>query len=485
MQVNTMASIPQKWLVVMTVLLGTFTIILNNSMLNPAVPHLMAVFEADAVATGWVITIFMVTMGMIMPLTGYLGDKFGKKQLYMAGLILFLTGSLLGSMSWDLSSLIFFRGMQGVGGGVMMPLAMALIFEVFPKNERGLATGVFGISAMMAPTIGPTLGGLIIEMGTWQWLFLCNIPTGLLSLFFSIVYLKQTKKVAGIRFDLAGFVTVTLGVGTILFALGRVSELVHLADPVNLSLIIAGTVSLVFFVKIENRSEQPLLDLSIFKVPAYTYSVLVAMIGSISLFGGIFLLPLLIQQVYGYGAIVTGLTFLPAALLAGIFMSIGGRILDKQGPALVVTLGLSIGTVGTLILGFIGMETALWVIFVLNALRGIGMGLSNMPATTSGMNAIPERFVSRGSAMNNVLRQMSSAMGIVFVSIYFEVRRSQVMAANGLTIEEANLTAITEGFILIAILMLISIPAGILLGREHKKQVQAEAADEAQQQSGS
>ncbi|WP_280772282.1 DHA2 family efflux MFS transporter permease subunit [Salipaludibacillus daqingensis] len=466
-----MAKIPQKWLVVITVLLGTFTIILNNSMLNPAVPHLMNVFDSDAVATGWVITIFMVTMGMIMPLTGFLGDKFGKKQLYIAGLCLFILGSILGSLSWDLSSLIFFRGLQGVGGGVMMPLSLALIFEAFPRKERGLATGVWGIAAMMAPTIGPTLGGVIIEMGTWEWLFLFNIPTGVLGLIFSIVYLKQTEKVANIRFDLLGFITVTLGVGSMLFALGRVSELSHLRDVTNISLFIVGIISLILFVRIENRTDQPLLDLSIFKIPAYTYSVWVAMISSVSLFGGIFLLPLLIQQVYGLGAIMTGLTFLPAALLTGVFMTIGGRLLDKQGPAIIVTTGLTIVAVGTLLLGFIGMETAIWVIFVLNAVRGIGMGLSTMPATTAGMNSIPEKFVSRGSAMNNVLRQMSSALGIVFVSIYFEVRRGQVMANNSsIPIEEASLTAITEGFFVIAVLAFLSIPAGVLLGKEYKKQ---------------
>lgn len=477
-----MARIPEKWLVVITVLLGTFTIILNNSMLNPAVPHFMQVFEADAVATGWVITIFMVTMGMVMPLTGYLGDKFGKKQLYMSGLTLFLAGSVLGSLSWDLQSLIFFRGLQGIGGGVMMPLSMALIFEVFPKNERGLATGVWGIAAMMAPTIGPTLGGVIIEMGSWQWLFLSNIPTGLLGLIFSMLYLKQTGRVSDIRFDKLGFISVTVGVGSILFALGRVSSLNHLLDPLNWGFISLGVVSLILFIKIENRTEQPLLDLSIFKVPAYTYSVWVAMISSISLFGGIFLLPLLIQQVYGYGAIMTGLTFLPAALLTGVFMTVGGRLLDKQGPSLIVTAGLIIVAVGTAILGFIGMDTAIWVIFLLNALRGIGMGLSTMPATTSGMNAIPEKFISRGSAMNNVLRQMSSALGIVFVSIYFEVRRGQVMAANGMSLEEASLTAITEGFLIMAVLAFLSVPAGILLGKEYNKQRRAQAADRGEAQ---
>ncbi|WP_370640457.1 MDR family MFS transporter [Salipaludibacillus sp. CUR1] len=482
MQVSLMAKIPEKWLVVITVLLGTFTIILNNSMLNPAVPHFMQVFDADAVATGWVITIFMVTMGMVMPLTGYLGDKFGKKQLYMSGLTLFLAGSVLGSLSWDLQSLIFFRGLQGIGGGVMMPLSMALIFEVFPKNERGLATGVWGIAAMMAPTIGPTLGGVIIEMGSWQWLFLSNIPTGLVGLIFSMLYLKQTGRVSDIRFDKLGFISVTVGVGSILFALGRVSSLNHLLDPLNWGFISLGVVSLILFIKIENRTAQPLLDLSIFKVPAYTYSVWVAMISSISLFGGIFLLPLLIQQVYGYGAIMTGLTFLPAALLTGVFMTVGGRLLDKQGPSLIVTTGLIIVAVGTAILGFIGMDTAIWVIFLLNALRGIGMGLSTMPATTSGMNAIPEKFISRGSAMNNVLRQMSSALGIVFVSIYFEVRRGQVMAANGMSLEEASLTAITEGFLIMAVLAFLSVPAGILLGKEYNKQRRAQAADRGEAQ---
>ncbi|MDQ0254161.1 EmrB/QacA subfamily drug resistance transporter [Evansella vedderi] len=470
-----MSKVPQKWLVVITVLLGTFTIILNNSMLNPAVPHLMEVFSADAVATGWVITIFMVTMGITMPITGYLGDKFGKKQLYMVGLGLFIIGSILGAISWDLPSLILFRGLQGIGGGMMMPTSMALIFEVFPRKERGLATGIYGIAAMMAPTIGPTLGGFIIELGTWQWLFLCNIPTGVLGLLFSWIYLKQTAKVEGISFDLSGFVTVTLGVGSILLALGRVSEIAHLTDPLNITLFVVGVMAIVLFIKIENNKEQPLLDLSIFKIPAFSYSVWIASISSISLFGGIFLIPLLIQNVFGYGAIITGLSFLPAALLSGIFMSIGGRILDRHGPSAVVTVGLSIGTIGTFFLGFVSMETALWLIFVLNALRGIGMGLSTMPSTTAGMNTIPEKFISRGSAMNNVLRQMSSALGIVFISIYFEVRRSQIVATNGVVIEEASLQAINEGFIVIAVLSLISIPAGILLGKEYKKYQRKEA----------
>ncbi len=460
--------LPEKWLVVIAVLLGTFTIILNNSMLNPAIPYLMDVFDADAVSTGWVITIFMVAMGITMPLTGYLGDKFGKKKLYLAGLVIFMIGSILGSFSWDLSSLILFRGIQGIAGGLMMPLSMALIFEVFPRHERGLATGIWGIASMMAPTIGPTVGGIIIEAGSWQWLFLFNIPIGLVGIIIGAMYLKNTNKVAGISFDKWGFLTVTIGVGAILYGLGRVSALDHLIEPFNLALFVIGFISIFLFIKIENRHEQPLLDLSIFKNKAYTYSVWIGISTSIALFGGIFLIPLLIQHVFGLGPVITGLVFLPSALFTGIFMTIGGRLLDRHGPLFIVTSGLVIMTVFTLVLGFTTMETSLITIFILMALRGIGQGLSTMPATTAGMNSIPDKFISRGSAMNNVLRQMSSALGIVFISIYYEVRRVQVFASVD-TMQEASLQAIKEGFFLLAFIALLTIPLGWMLGKASKK----------------
>lgn len=460
---------PEKWLVVIAVLLGTFTIILNNSMLNPAVPHLMKVFGADAVSTGWVITIFMVTMGITMPLTGYLGDKYGKKTLYLAGLLLFTVASLLGSFSWDLSSLILFRGIQGIAGGFMMPLSMALIFEAFPRHERGLATGIWGIAAMMAPTVGPTIGGFIIESGSWQWLFLVNVPSGVLGIVIGAMYLKNTNKVKEISFDKWGFLTVTLGVGAILYALGRISAVEHFTQPLNLVLIMIGFISLFIFVKIENRVEQPLLDLSILKNKAYMYSIWISISTSLALFGGIFLIPLLIQHVYGLGAVVTGLVFLPAALFSGIFMTIGGRMLDKSGPMFVVTSGLVLTALCTIVLGFTTIGTSIYLIVLLMAIRGMGQGFSTLPAQTAGMNAIPDQFVTRGSAMNNVLRQMSSALGIVFISIYYEVRKVQVLPTVE-TMQEASLKAINEGFLILGVIAFLTIPLGILLGKEAKKQ---------------
>ncbi|KHF38599.1 MFS transporter [Halalkalibacter okhensis] len=455
-------------MVVVAVLLGSFTMILNNSMLNPAVPQLMNVFHSDAVATGWVITIFMVTMGMTVPVTGYLGDRFGKKKLYIIGLAIFVLGSLLGSLSWNLSSLIIFRGLQGVGGGIMMPLSMALIFEAFPRKERGLATGVWGISAMMAPTIGPTFGGFLLETLDWTYLFLVNVPFGLLGLWFAFRYLPTTTANKQITFDKYGFLTITFGVGLILYSLGRMSELAHLTNPVNLALVAVGIILIYIFVQIERKEEQPLLDLALFRVPAYTYSMVIASVSSVGLFAGLFLIPLLIQQVYGFGPIMTGLIFLPSALLTGVFMSVGGRILDRKGATGIISTGLIVVAIGTFPLGFLSLETSIALIFFWMAIRGIGMGLSSMPSTTTGMNAIPSHLISRGSAMNNVVRQMSSALGIVFVSIYYEVRRGQLMASLG-SLEEASLQAINEGFMVIAVVTAISIPIAFLLEKAASK----------------
>lgn len=464
-----MKRIPEKWMVVIAVLLGAFTMILNNSMLNPAIPYFQETFNADAVSVGWIITIFMVAMGMTMPLTGYLSEKLGKKMLFISGLAMFVLASLCGSMAWSLASVIFFRALQGIAGGVMMPLAMALIFEVFPRNERGRAMGIWGIAAMLAPTIGPTLGGFIIEKATWPFLFLANVPTGILGIIISAKYLKSPSRNPDRKFDFKGFVAVTVGVGAILIALGQMQVISQLTDPFNLLLLAVGLISLFLFGWIEKRAHQPLLNLSLFRIPVYSLAVWISSIGTVGLFTSIFLLPFLIQNVYGYNAIVTGLVLLPSAAFTGIFMNIGGRVLDKRGPSVVVPVGLAISAVMMFLLFNIDLYTPLWIIVVLMMLRGTGMGLTNMPATTTGMNSIPESMVAQGSAMNNVIRRMSSAMGVVFVSIFFQVRKTQLMTIGEET-KTAALHAINEAFFMIGVLTLLTVPAGIILGSKVKQQ---------------
>lgn len=447
-----------KWLVVLAVLTGTFTVVLNNSMLNPVLPKFQEIFNTDAVGTGWILTIFMIAMGMVMPLTGYLGDRFGKKKVYIAGLILFVFGSVMGALSSTLSLVIIARAVQGIAGGLMMPNAMALIFQVFPKNERGFAVGIYGIAVMIAPAIGPTLGGIISIHFDWFYLFLINIPFAILSLIFSIKYLVTTEPNRSVKFDTIGFILVTIGIGSLLYVLGQGRDIEHFANFTNISLIIIGIIALIIFIKYEVKQEQPLLNLSVFKIKTFRYSMYVTVAASIGLFSALFLLPYLLQDVYGYSEIETGLIFLPSAIASGIFMTIGGKILDVKGPKYVVPIGILIITVASVLFGFVNITTGFWILLIINTLHGFGLGFGNMPATTAGMNAIPEHLVAQGSAMNNLIRQIASSVAIVFFSIYFELRRGQMMLNESISYQEASLQAINESFIISGVLVIISIP---------------------------
>jgi len=457
--------LPKKWLVVITVLFGTFTVILNNSLLNPALPKFMEIFDADAVSVSWIMTIFMLTTGMTLPVTGYLADRFGKKQVYLTGLGLFVAMSFFGSFSWNLSSIIFFRAMQGIAGGLMMPLSMALIFDAFPKNERGLATGVWGIASMMAPTIGPTIGGLIIELGNWHWLFLMNLPTGLLCFFLGLKFLTSTRSDRSRRFDLVGFLTITAGLGCLLFGLGQIATLEDLLSVLNLSLLMIGVLLIAIFVFYELKQEEPLLKLSVFKNRTYRKSISISSVQTMSLFSGVFLIPILVQSVYGYSPIVTGLIFLPSGLFMGICVTLAGRILDRRGAKGVVTTGLIITGLTSLLLGMLSLESPLWVIFMLMALRGIGLGLSNMPATTAGLNAISDNLVAQGAAINNVMRRLSASLVIVMISIFYEVRRAQLFA-QGRSVEAGSLQAVNEVFIILALVVLLMMPIALKLNKQ-------------------
>jgi EmrB/QacA subfamily drug resistance transporter len=464
-----MKKIPERWMVVVAVLLGTFTVILNNSMLNPAVPHFEKVFHASSVSTSWIITVYMVGMGMTMPLTGYLSEKLGKRRLYMTGLVLFAIASILGAFAWSLGSVIFFRAMQGIAGGTMMPLSMALIFEVFPRHQRGAAMGVWGIAGMVAPALGPTVGGFIIEQFSWKFLFLSNVPVAILAFIFSFIYLKSPSRNPDRKFDTKGFIAVTIGVGSILYSLGRMQTVDQLTNPVNLALIAFGMICLIVFGLMERRTEQPLLNLSLFKTTAFSLSVWISSVGKIGLFTTIFLVPYLIQNVYGLSPVVTGFVLFPSAIFSGIFMNIGGRVLDKKGPLFVVPFGLAITTIMMLSLGIVGLHTSILAIAFLMILRGTGQGLTNMPATTTGMNSIPDKMVAQGSSMNNVVGQVGSAFAIAFVSIFFGVRKAAFIAA-GDSARVASLHAINEAFLIIAALMILTIPAGILLGKKFEQQ---------------
>jgi EmrB/QacA subfamily drug resistance transporter len=456
MNTGTNSSAPvRRWPVVVTVLLGTLAVSLNNTALNPAIPAFMAAFEIDAVTASWIMTGFMISMGMTMPVTGFLGHRFGKKALYLFGLALFAGGSCIGALATSMSWVIAARGIQGVAGGLMIPLSLALIFEVYPKDQRGKITGWWGTAVMLAPAVGPVVGGLVVQFFDWHALFVMNLPASVISGLIGMCCLPASSDREPRKFDWQGFVLVTLSVGTLLMTLSRVTHKTALTDPLNVSLIVAALLCLALFVRVELRQAQPLLNLGVFAIRSYSLSVIIVAVQSVGMFGSIVLIPLLLQAVLGYGATWTGLVLFATAVCASAFSNLGGTRLDAKGPRGVVTAGLLVTAAATLAFGFIHEHSALWLIFALMMARGIGLGLSYIPVTTAGLNAIPDPLVTQGSAMNNILRRVTASIAIVLVSIYFELRRTQLMS-DGVAPVTGSMTAINEIFFAIGLLILLT-----------------------------
>ncbi|MDT3699292.1 MAG: DHA2 family efflux MFS transporter permease subunit [Thermincola sp.] len=404
-----------KWLALGVVVIGTFMAILDTSIVNIAIPKMMNVFGVSTDEIKWVLTAYMLTMGAVIPLTGYLGDRFGTKKVYIWALISFTAGSALCGFAWSNSAMIAARIIQAIGGGMIMPVSMSILYQVVPQEERGMALGIWGIAAMAAPAIGPTLSGYIVEHLDWRLIFTINIPVGVIGVILTGIILEEFPKRPTKGFDYLGFLSCTAGLGCILYVLGEGSA-IDWSQFSNVFLILIGVFSLILFVANELTHEDPLLDLRLLKIWPFTLSILISGAINIAMFGGIFLLPLYLQNLQGYSAMQTGVLLFPSAVATGITMPIGGRLFDKVGAKPVVIPGLILMTLSTYFLSEISLETSPNVIILLTVVRGIGMGLAMMPSSTQGMNAIPRHLVGRASALSNVIRQVAGSLGITILT---------------------------------------------------------------------
>lgn len=404
--------------VLVVIVIGTFMAILDGTIVNVSLPKMISVFNSSPEHAQWIVTAYMLTLGIIMPVSGYLGDRFGYKRMYSSALLLFVLGSLLCGMAWSVNSLIVFRVIQALGGGIMMPLGMAILYQNYPREKMGMVLGIWGIAVMLAPAIGPALGGYLVDYASWRLIFYFNVPVGILNIFLATSRLRETQLVKGHRFDYIGVVTSTIGFFCLLLALSQGNRFGWNSPYIVFLLFLAGF-SLAILVHNELHHSEPLLDLRLFKNYIFAISIVVSSIISIGMYGVIFLIPLLLQSILGQSAMQTGLILFPAALASGIVMPFSGRLFDRYGPRTIVVGGLAVLVVTTYMLHTFNAMTPFSVMIFWLAARGLGMGFCFMPSTTAGMNTVPPHLVGRASALNNVIRQVASAFGIsMFISVF-------------------------------------------------------------------
>lgn len=397
------------------IIVGTFMAVLDSSIVNVAIPKMMTIFGASTEAIEWVLTGYMITMAIVIPLTGYLTDRFGSKRVYIFALSVFTIGSGLCGLATSTETMVAARVIQAIGGGMIMPVGMSMIYMIVPKEKRGFAIGIWGIAAMAAPAIGPTLSGYIIQYLNWRIIFTLNIPIGIVGVTLAVLYLKDTGEHHKRTFDFLGAITSGVCLYTLLLALSEGNQR-GWESPYIVGLFITSIICLFLFINIELSSAEPLLELRVFKYFSFTLSVCISSITAIAMFGVVFLIPLYLQNLRGYTPVQTGIMMLPAALVTGIMMPFSGRIFDKHGARWVTLIGICLLAICTWQLTKLTLETSYITVVLVLALRGLGMGLSSMPSQTAGMNDIPQELVARATAINTTIRQVAGSLGIAILT---------------------------------------------------------------------
>ncbi|MDT7773122.1 MAG: hypothetical protein QOC67_2046, partial [Pseudonocardiales bacterium] len=336
-------------------------------------------------------------------------------------------GSALCGVAWDLDSLVAFRVVQAIPGGILPVVTLSMVYRIVPREKIGAAMGMYGLGIVFAPAIGPTLGGYLVEYVDWRLIFFINVPVGLIGLASALLVLPRFPAGNAGRFDVLGFLTIAGGLFTLLLALSKGQDWGWTGYRV-LVLFTYSALSLATFVVIELGTEEPLLDVRVFRYWPFTNSLLLIAVLSVGLFGVLFYVPLVLQQAQNLGAFHTGLVLLPQALVMGVIMPFAGRLYDRIGPRWPAVVGLTIVALGTYLLHNLTPDTTRSHMMALLAFRASGMGLAMMPIMTGGLAVIPTELVSRASAFNNVVQRISAALGLALLTALLTRQQAQQFA---------------------------------------------------------
>ena len=411
--------LPYKWIVACVVIFGTFMSILDSTIVNIAIPRLQSAFGTDLNSVQWVLTAYTLAQGVATPLTAFFADRIGIKRFYMMSLVGFTLGSALCGLAWSLPVLIIFRIFQGATGAFLTPLAITLLYREFPPQERGTVMGAFGVPILVAPAIGPTIGGYIVTYINWQLIFYINLPIGIVGILMAFFFLREGEIIRDKHFDIPGFILSAIGLGLVLYGLSDASTDGWLSGPV-LGSLVGGALLLVIFVAVEldiaRRGRQPLLELSVFSDRSFTTSSIASLLVVFSLFGGLFLIPVYLESLRGLSAFNAGLVLLPQAFASMVAMLIGGRLVDKFGVRAIVIPGLIIMSVALWLYSFLDVYIPIGQFQWLLILRSCGIGLCMQPLMVSALANIEPRRLSQASSVSTTLRFVGSSLAIAIIA---------------------------------------------------------------------
>jgi EmrB/QacA subfamily drug resistance transporter len=404
-------------LVASVVVLGAIMSILDVTVVNVAINTLARDFNTSLSTIQWVATGYTLALATVIPLTGWAADRFGTKRLYLMSITLFVLGSVLSGMAWSAEALIAFRVVQGLGGGMLMPLGMTILTRAAGTQRVGRVMAIIGVPMLLGPIVGPILGGYLVESWSWHWIFFINVPIGAAALLLSSRVLPRDVPQPAHRLDWLGFALLSPGLAAVIYGLAKTSGAGGFGSPQVLIPIALGAAALAVFVWHGLRTREALIDLRLFANRVFSASSVTLILMVISVFGAMLLLPLYLQVVRGESPMDTGLLLAPQGFGAMIAMPIAGQLTDRTGVGRIVPFGLVVVALSFLGLTQIAADTSYWLLGAILFLQGLGMGFTMMPTFSGAMQTLRRRDVARASTTLNITQQVGASIGTAVMSV--------------------------------------------------------------------
>jgi len=417
---DTNPAIPQinPWLIVISVMFGTFMEVLDTTVVNVSLPHIAGNLSATPEEATWALTSYLVANAIILPITGWLANYFGRKRLLMSAVVGFTTASFFCGFAPTLAWLVIFRIIQGLTGGVLQPLSQAVMLEAFPPAQQGKAMGVWGLGIVVAPMLGPVLGGWLTDNYSWRWIFYVNIPVGIVSIIMTKFYIFDPPYIrrSGTRVDKWGIGMLAVGIGTLQLVLDKGQQEDWFSSNWITSLLILSVAMVALFIVHELRTADPVLHLRVFKNRTYSTGVFLMTTLGFVLYGSLVLLPLFLQTVLGYPAMAAGVAMAPRGLGSFIAMPLVGLLIAKFDPRKLLGCGLIGGAISLFVLGSINLQVGYWDIFWPQFFQGLSMGLIFVPLTTVTMSLIKKEEMGNATSLFNLMRNLGGSVGIAVIA---------------------------------------------------------------------
>jgi drug resistance transporter, EmrB/QacA subfamily len=429
--------------ILVVLMLGAFVSILNQTLDNVAIPHMMLDFNVSASTIQWIVTGYMLVNGVFIPITAYLMETFGSRKLTIVAMSCFTFGSLICTISPSFPVFMIGRIIQGLGAGILMPLLTNVFLSIFPPHKRGKAMGTMGIVMVFAPAIGPTLGGWVVQTYSWRLLFSGLVPIGILDLVLAVIYMKDVLELTYPKFDLWGAVFSTIGLGCLLYGVSEAGNKGWSSTEV-IAFLVVGIFSILLFLRRELSVDMPLLELRVYKYNIFSLTIVINAVVTTVMYAAMMLLPIYLQNIRGFTPLQSGFLLLPGALLMGIMGPIAGAVFDRIGLRTLAVVGLLITAAASWEFTKLTADTMYADILKMYTIRSLGVSLIMMPLMTAGLNQLPRKLNSHGTAMFNTMRQVAGSLGTAMLvtimttrtNIHLETITGVVTATNPTIVDQ-------------------------------------------------